>query len=143
MCGIYIYILLLLLLLLWLYSALLGLGHFFSFLILYTVCITPWMGDQPIAYIYIYIYIYIYKIKVALCMYKGWARNPAQWSIEGCTIWHISLTNILSFRFPICNHLVHYIHYGFMKITDILHGLYSPSTLVHKFQNHQYNNNNY
>jgi hypothetical protein len=31
------------------YSSLLGLGHFFSFLILYTVGRTPWTGDQPIA----------------------------------------------------------------------------------------------
>jgi hypothetical protein len=35
--------------LLWLYSPLLGLGCFFSFLILYTVSRTPWTGDQPIA----------------------------------------------------------------------------------------------
>jgi hypothetical protein len=31
---------------LWLYSPLLGLGHFFSFFIFYTVCRTPWTGDQ-------------------------------------------------------------------------------------------------
>jgi hypothetical protein len=31
------------------YSPLLGLGRFFSFLILYTVCRTPWTGDQPVA----------------------------------------------------------------------------------------------
>jgi hypothetical protein len=30
-----------------LYSPLLGLGRFFSFLILYTVVRTPWTGDQP------------------------------------------------------------------------------------------------
>jgi hypothetical protein len=40
---------LLLLLLLWLYNPLLGLGSFFSFLILYTVGRTPWTGDQPVA----------------------------------------------------------------------------------------------
>jgi hypothetical protein len=32
-----------------LYSPLLGLGCFFSFLIIYTVGRTPWMGDQPVA----------------------------------------------------------------------------------------------
>jgi hypothetical protein len=32
---------------LWLYSPL-DLGGFFSFLILYTVCRTPWAGDQPV-----------------------------------------------------------------------------------------------
>jgi hypothetical protein len=42
-------LLLLLLLLLWLYSPFLGLGHFFSFLILYTVGRTPWTEDQPLA----------------------------------------------------------------------------------------------
>jgi hypothetical protein len=36
-------------LLLWLYNPLLGLGRFFSFLILYTVGRTPGMGDQPAA----------------------------------------------------------------------------------------------
>jgi hypothetical protein len=34
---------------LWLYSPLLGLGRFFSFLIIYTVGRTPWTGDQPLA----------------------------------------------------------------------------------------------
>jgi hypothetical protein len=34
---------------LWLYSCLLNLGRFFSFLIFYTVCRTPWTGDQPVA----------------------------------------------------------------------------------------------
>jgi hypothetical protein len=34
---------------LWLYSHLLDLGSFFSFLILHTVCRTPWTGDQPVA----------------------------------------------------------------------------------------------
>jgi hypothetical protein len=34
---------------LWLYSPLLNLGHFFSFLILYTAGRTPWRRDQPIA----------------------------------------------------------------------------------------------
>jgi hypothetical protein len=34
---------------LWPYSPLLDLGRFFSFLILYTVCMTPWTGDQPVA----------------------------------------------------------------------------------------------
>jgi hypothetical protein len=34
---------------LWLYSALLGPGRFFSFFIFYTVCMTPWKGDQPVA----------------------------------------------------------------------------------------------
>jgi hypothetical protein len=34
---------------LWLYKLLLDLGHFFSFLIFYTVGRTPWMGDQPVA----------------------------------------------------------------------------------------------
>jgi hypothetical protein len=33
---------------LWLYSPLLGLGSFFSFLIFYTVGRTPWTGDQPV-----------------------------------------------------------------------------------------------
>jgi hypothetical protein len=42
-------LLLLLLLLLWLYSPLLELGRFFSFLILYTVRRTPWIEDQPVA----------------------------------------------------------------------------------------------
>jgi hypothetical protein len=37
------------LLLLRLYSPLLGLGRFFSFLILYTVGKTPWTGNQPVA----------------------------------------------------------------------------------------------
>jgi hypothetical protein len=32
---------------LWLYSPLLGLGRFFSFLILYTVGMTPWTGISP------------------------------------------------------------------------------------------------
>jgi hypothetical protein len=41
--------LLLLLLLIWLYSHLLYLSCFFSFLILYTVSTTPWMRDQPAA----------------------------------------------------------------------------------------------
>jgi hypothetical protein len=31
-----------------LYSPLLGLGRYFSFLTLYTVCRTPWTGDQPV-----------------------------------------------------------------------------------------------
>jgi hypothetical protein len=34
---------------LWLYSPLLDLHHFFSFLIFYTVGRTPWKGDQPFA----------------------------------------------------------------------------------------------
>jgi hypothetical protein len=34
---------------LWFYSPLLDLGHFLSFLILYTVGRTPWTGDQPFA----------------------------------------------------------------------------------------------
>jgi hypothetical protein len=34
---------------LWLYSPLLNLGRFFSFLIFHTVCRTPWIGDQPIS----------------------------------------------------------------------------------------------
>jgi hypothetical protein len=34
---------------LWLYSPLLGLGRFFSLLILHTVGRTPWTGDQPVA----------------------------------------------------------------------------------------------
>jgi hypothetical protein len=42
-------LLLLLLLLLWLYSPLLGLGHFYSVLSLYTIGRTPWTGDQPVA----------------------------------------------------------------------------------------------
>jgi hypothetical protein len=46
---VYYNVLLLLLLLLWLYSPLLGLGLFLSFLILYTVGRTLWMGDQPVA----------------------------------------------------------------------------------------------
>jgi hypothetical protein len=33
---------------LWLCSPLLGLGRFFSFLILHTVGRTPWAGDQPV-----------------------------------------------------------------------------------------------
>jgi hypothetical protein len=40
--------LLLLLLLLWFYSPLLGLSRFFNFLILHTVGMTPWTGDQPV-----------------------------------------------------------------------------------------------
>jgi hypothetical protein len=36
-------------LLLWPYGPLLNLGRFFSFLILYTVGRTPWMGNQPVA----------------------------------------------------------------------------------------------
>jgi hypothetical protein len=35
--------------LIWLYSPLLDLGRFFSFLIFYTICRTHWMGDQPVA----------------------------------------------------------------------------------------------
>jgi hypothetical protein len=31
------------------YSPLLGLGRFFSFLIFHTVGRTPWTGDQPVA----------------------------------------------------------------------------------------------
>jgi hypothetical protein len=42
-------LLLLLLLLLWLYSPLLDLGRFFSFLILYTAGRTRWTGDQLVA----------------------------------------------------------------------------------------------
>jgi hypothetical protein len=38
-----------LLLLLWLYSPLLGIDRFFSFLLLYTVGRTPWTGDWPIS----------------------------------------------------------------------------------------------
>jgi hypothetical protein len=38
-----------LLLLLWLYSALLDLCPFFSFLIIYLVGIIPWTGDQRLA----------------------------------------------------------------------------------------------
>jgi hypothetical protein len=34
---------------LWLYNPLLDLGRFLSFLILYTVGRTPWMGDQAVA----------------------------------------------------------------------------------------------
>jgi hypothetical protein len=41
-------------LLLWLYSPLLDLGCFFSFLIIYTVGSTPWMRDQPVQGLYIY-----------------------------------------------------------------------------------------
>jgi hypothetical protein len=37
-----------LLLLLWLYGPLLDLGHFFSFLILYTVGRASWTEDQPV-----------------------------------------------------------------------------------------------
>jgi hypothetical protein len=33
----------------WLYSPLLDLGRFFSFLIFYRVARTPWTGDQPVA----------------------------------------------------------------------------------------------
>jgi hypothetical protein len=33
----------------WLYSPLLGHVRFFSFVILYTDCRTPWTGDQPVA----------------------------------------------------------------------------------------------
>jgi hypothetical protein len=32
----------------WLYSPLLSLGRFFSYLTFYTVGRTPWMGDQPV-----------------------------------------------------------------------------------------------
>jgi hypothetical protein len=42
-------ILVVLLLLLFLCSPFLGLGRFFSFLILYTVGRTPWTEDQPVA----------------------------------------------------------------------------------------------
>jgi hypothetical protein len=42
-------LLLLLLLLLYIHGPLLGLGGFFSFLILYIVSRTPWFGDQPFA----------------------------------------------------------------------------------------------
>jgi hypothetical protein len=38
-----------LLLLLWLYNSFLGIGRFFSFLILYTAGRTPWRGDQSVA----------------------------------------------------------------------------------------------
>jgi hypothetical protein len=34
---------------LWLYRPLLDINRFFSSLILYTVCTTPWTGDQPVA----------------------------------------------------------------------------------------------
>jgi hypothetical protein len=34
---------------LWLYSPLLDLGRFFSFLTIYTVGMTPWAGDRPVA----------------------------------------------------------------------------------------------
>jgi hypothetical protein len=40
--------------LLWLYSPLLGLGHFLSFLILLTVGWTPWMGISPSQGIYLH-----------------------------------------------------------------------------------------
>jgi hypothetical protein len=40
--------LLLLIIILGLYGPLLGLGRFFSFLILYAVGRTPWTGDQPV-----------------------------------------------------------------------------------------------
>jgi hypothetical protein len=33
---------------LWLYSPFWGLGHFFSFLIFYTIVRTPWTRDQPV-----------------------------------------------------------------------------------------------
>jgi hypothetical protein len=46
---IYNCLLLLLLLLLWLYSLLLGLDRFFSFMILHTVSRTSWSGDQAVA----------------------------------------------------------------------------------------------
>jgi hypothetical protein len=36
-------------LLLLIYSPLLGLGRFFSFLLLHTVGRTPWLGEQPVA----------------------------------------------------------------------------------------------
>jgi hypothetical protein len=42
-------LLILLVLLLWLCSSLLGLGRFFSLLILYTVGRIAWTGDQPVA----------------------------------------------------------------------------------------------
>jgi hypothetical protein len=45
----FLLLLLLLLLLLWMYSSLMGLGRFFSFLIFYTVGKTPLTGDQRIA----------------------------------------------------------------------------------------------
>jgi hypothetical protein len=44
-----IYVYITLLIYLWLYSPLLGLGRFFSFLIFYTVGRAPWTGDQPTA----------------------------------------------------------------------------------------------
>jgi hypothetical protein len=34
---------------LWLYSPMLGLGRFFNFSIFYTVGMTPWTGNQPVA----------------------------------------------------------------------------------------------
>jgi hypothetical protein len=49
MGGFCFVLLLLLLLLLWLYSPLLDLGHFFSFLILFTVGRIPCTGDQTVA----------------------------------------------------------------------------------------------
>jgi hypothetical protein len=45
----FMHVSILLFLLLWLYSPLLGLGPFFSFLILYTAGRTPWTGDQSVA----------------------------------------------------------------------------------------------
>jgi hypothetical protein len=39
----------LIIIIIWLYSPLLDLGRFFSFLILYTVGRIPWTGDQSVA----------------------------------------------------------------------------------------------
>jgi hypothetical protein len=49
LCSTYSFILEILLSLLWLYSPLLGLRSFFSFLILYIVGRIPWTGEQPVA----------------------------------------------------------------------------------------------
>jgi hypothetical protein len=46
---VFLFLSLFFILLLWFYSPLLGLGRFFSFLILYTVGRTPWTGDQSVA----------------------------------------------------------------------------------------------
>jgi hypothetical protein len=49
LCPLTFSLICILLLLLWLYSPLLGLGRFLSFLIIYTVGRPPWTGDQPVA----------------------------------------------------------------------------------------------
>jgi hypothetical protein len=48
--SILIIIIIIIIIIIWLYSPLLGLCRFISFLILYTVGVTPWTGDQPVSW---------------------------------------------------------------------------------------------